>query len=278
MSRKVQITLYLLGFSLLLEYLCDFELLLMNRLLFLVLIAFSNAIYGQGECQISYVSDHYVSNNTADVVSVWVNNRNQKRVPFQAPEKFEILPGARIKVCDLEWAGEFRDPTQWYIFKVAPVGLTRLCDSSNWKFERLSETEGEYSLTLAPTEFEPCHELNDELYFQEQELPVEEEIIYDYSESEAQFPGGREALALWVHNNQQYPLEARKQEVSGVVYIQFVVEKNGELTNLNILRSPHELLSQEAMRLMEMMPNWEPGRFKDKIVRVRLILPIKFQL
>lgn len=250
----------------------------MNKLLFLILIGVSGSLFGQGECQISYVSNHYVFNNTSEMVTIWINRRNQEKIPFQAPEKLEIAPGARLKVCDLEWAGEFRDPSQWYVFKVAPLGLTRLCDAKNWKFERLSETEGEYSLSLDPTEEEACDELNYELYFQNQELPVEEEIIYDYSESEAQFPGGMEALNRWIIDNIIYSKEARDAGCTGIVYLQFVVEKNGELSNVKVMRSPHELLSQEAIRLVEMMPNWEPGSFRDKIVRVRLILPIKFKL
>lgn len=137
----------------------------MKRFLFLLMFSITGTINAQGECQMVYISDHYVLNNTEDTVMIWVNNRDQENFATKGPTKYNIAPNARVKIAELAWAEEFRDPTGWYVFKVASKGLTRLCDKKNWIFEELSETKGEYSLKLEPSSELPCKPLNDDLYF-----------------------------------------------------------------------------------------------------------------
>ena len=85
-------------------------------------------------------------------------------------------------------------------------------------------------------------------------------------------------MQKWIVSNVKYPKEALENNISGRVYIQFVVEKTGELSNINIMRSPHDVLSAEAIRLIKLMPKWEPGRIGDEAVRMRFALPISFTL
>lgn len=69
-----------------------------------------------------------------------------------------------------------------------------------------------------------------------------------------------------------------QDSLSGRVFVEFVVEKTGELSNIKILRSPHKLFSQGAIRLIEAMPNWEPAQVKNKAARILYVLPITFSL
>jgi TonB family protein len=251
----------------------------MKIFLFLILFGLTGTIQAQGECLISYISDHYVLNNTNKVVTIWVNNRNQESFPTEGPQKFQITPGASVKVSDLEWAEEFRDPTLWYVFKIETAGLTRLCDKKNWKFHKVSETHGKYTLTLEPTNKEPCPPLDEERYFTN---PIYEEDltekIHQFPEQEARFPGGPTAMYKWITQNIQTPEQAQKDTISGKVFVEFVVEKSGELSNIKILRSPHELLSNETIRLVENMPKWEPALVSNQPVRSLYRLPFVFRL
>lgn len=254
----------------------------MKSLLFVLGMSLTLSSQAQGECQKVYVSHHFVLNTTSDTVTIWVDNRNQKSFPTKGPKQFSIAPNERIEVSELGWAEEFRDPTTWYIFKVEPEGLTNLCDAKNWKFKKLSETQSEYSLTLEPSDDGKCIMLkksmiNRELIPDREALEKQEEI-YDFADPEAQFPGGPEKMQIWINDNVRYPQQAIEDSTSGKVYVQFVVEKTGELSNIRILRSAHGSLSKESIRLIKAMPKWDPGLINGEAVRVRYIIPIVFRL
>ena len=255
----------------------------MKLFLLLLGIGISSLSQAQGECQMVYVSHHFVLNTTADTVTILVNNKDQVNYRTKEPEQFKIAPNERVEVSDLGWAEEFRDPTGWYVFKVETEGLTRLCDSKNWVFEKLSETQGEYSLTLKPTDDGKCV-MDKNSLLSEELMPVPdleaveiEDVIYDFSNPEAEFPGGPVALRRWMNNNIQYSEKVKEDKTFGKVYVQFIVEKNGELTNIIVLRSPYDALSAEAIRLVKLMPNWNPGMINGEAERVRYNLPIVFK-
>ena len=256
----------------------------MNYVLLILGIGLSSITYSQGECMKVYESHHFVLNSTSDTVMIWVNNRDQNNFPTKGPNKFKIVPGNRIEISELAWAEEFRDPTQWYVSLVIPEGLTRLCDSKNWSFEKLSETQGEYTLILLPTDEGGCQMDKNSMYSNEaiplapdEPEPLEqEEEIYDFANPEAEFPGGPTALRTWILENMEYPERAPKDSIRRKVYIQFVVEKTGDLSTIKVLRSPNVFLSNEAIRLIMNMPNWEPGKLNGKAIRMRYNLPIVF--
>lgn len=252
----------------------------MKHFALILFIAFSINTFSQGECQMSYVSDHHIQNNTADTVVIWVNNKNQKSFSTKGPTKYSIAPRESKKVCSLEWAEEFREPTFWYVFKNETDGLTNLCDKANWIFEKKSETTAIYTLTLNKSQTLPCIPVADSIFFADNRLPFErvEDEIYDFPEVEAEFKGGPKALMEWIDANIQYPIIARDMQITGRVYIEFVVEKNGNLTNIKILRSPHDSMSKESIRLIKKMPAWNPAKLKGEEVRSRYRLPISFRL
>ena len=106
----------------------------------------------------------------------------------------------------------------------------------------------------------------------------QEEEVYTLVEKMPAFPGGDEARVKFMQENIKYPEEARKNGISGTVYVSFVVEKDGEITHVELLRGVNELLDDEALRVVKMMPAYEPGIQRGKPVRVQYNLPIQFNL
>lgn len=107
-------------------------------------------------------------------------------------------------------------------------------------------------------------------------IPIQE--ISFTSDVAPQFPGGEKAMMDWFADHINYPEEAKKEKIEGSVYVRFIVEKDGSLTHIKILRSPHDSLSDEVIRVVNEMPKWEPGKTDGKIVRVIHSLPVQFTL
>lgn len=109
--------------------------------------------------------------------------------------------------------------------------------------------------------------------------PVNEEKILERVENMPEFPGGIKAMMKWLGENINYPEEAAKKNIQGRVIVQFVVETNGTISNIEVIKSMHKLLDAEAMRVVGAMPKWKPGTLQDgKAVRVRYTLPVQFAL
>ena len=106
----------------------------------------------------------------------------------------------------------------------------------------------------------------------------QEEEVYTLVEKMPAFTGGDKARVKFMQENIKYPEEARKNGISGTVFISFVVEKDGKITNVKLLRGVNELLDNEALRVVKMMPAYEPGIQRGKPVRVQFNLPIYFNL
>jgi len=106
--------------------------------------------------------------------------------------------------------------------------------------------------------------------------PKEEPLLY--VESMPEFEGGEGALLKYLADNLEYPDVAKEAGIQGVVYIQFVVEKEGSVTEVKVVRGVHSLLDREAIRVIEEMPRWAPGHQNGRVVRVQFALPIRFTL
>lgn len=103
-----------------------------------------------------------------------------------------------------------------------------------------------------------------------------QEETSDSSDVEAGFPGGTQALQRFISDNVKYPQEAIDSCEKGRVYISYVVEKDGSLTNIVIARGVSPLLDAEAIRVMKSMPKFIPGESNGKKVKTRCHLPITF--
>ncbi|HLO89841.1 MAG: energy transducer TonB [Chloroflexota bacterium] len=111
----------------------------------------------------------------------------------------------------------------------------------------------------------------------EEEEVAEAEIFTVVEESPA-FPGGDAARIQFLQQNIVYPQMARESGIQGTVYVTFVVERNGAVTDVRVLRGIGGGCDEEAVRVIKAMPKWNPGKQRGKPVRVQFNMPIKFTL
>ena len=114
----------------------------------------------------------------------------------------------------------------------------------------------------------------DEVYVDE----GEESAAYVVVDEEPQYPGGMDALYAFLKENIRYPQQARDNGITGKVYVTFVVEKDGSISNPRLLRDIGGGCGPEAIRVVRMMPRWIPGKLRGETVRVQFNLPVKFTL
>jgi protein TonB len=106
----------------------------------------------------------------------------------------------------------------------------------------------------------------------------EEEQIFSIVEKMPEFPGGQDALNRFLVRNIKYPLLAQENGIQGRVVCQFVVNSDGSIVDISVVRGVEESLDKEAIRVIKSMPKWTPGRQGGKSVRVKYTLPIRFKL
>ena len=106
----------------------------------------------------------------------------------------------------------------------------------------------------------------------------EDTTIYDTPEVMPSYPGDMTECYMFIARQMHYPEEAEEKGIEGRVLIRFVVEKDGRLTNFEVIESPDQLLSNEALRVLKQMPKWIPAKNKGKDVRCRYSMPILFRL
>jgi TonB family protein len=102
--------------------------------------------------------------------------------------------------------------------------------------------------------------------------------IYNAVEINPSFPGGEKAMAEFIDKTMRYPAMAKQNNTQGRVFIQFVVETDGSLSDLKILRDPGNGLGDETIRIFKQSPKWIPGMRKGKVVRVQFTEPVNFTL
>ena len=108
----------------------------------------------------------------------------------------------------------------------------------------------------------------------EEEQPMSIAMV----EQKPQFAGGEAAMYKWLGDNIVYPPAAAEEGVSGRVVVEFVVGKDGSISNVRVVRSRHTALDKEALRVVKAMPNWIPGRNNGQPVKVTYTLPVTFKL
>jgi len=106
----------------------------------------------------------------------------------------------------------------------------------------------------------------------------EDTTIYDNPEVMPSYPGDMDAFWTFLMKNLHYPESAEADSIEGRVIVQFVVEKDGSLSNFDIVQSPDDRLSEEALRVLHLMPRWQPAQQKGRNVRSRYKVPFMFRL
>ena len=104
------------------------------------------------------------------------------------------------------------------------------------------------------------------------------DMVFDVVEVMPQFPGGQIAMLQYLMKNIKYPEQAMKEGIQGRVAVRFIVEKDGSISDVKPVLSVHPLLNKEAVRVVESMPKWTPGKQNGKPVRVRFNVPVMFKL
>jgi protein TonB len=106
----------------------------------------------------------------------------------------------------------------------------------------------------------------------------EENKVFDVVEQMPSFPGGQGALMNYLNSNIKYPVIAEENGIQGRVVVQFVVGKDGSISNVHVVKSVDPSLDKEAVRVVENMPRWIPGKQNGQSVTVRYTLPVTFRL
>ncbi|MBK5285295.1 MAG: TonB family protein [Bacteroidia bacterium] len=103
------------------------------------------------------------------------------------------------------------------------------------------------------------------------------ETIFTICEQMPEFPGGEKEWNKFLTENIKYPLDLERKKVGKAVYVTFVVEKDGSITGIKILRGLNEAIDGDVMRVMKMMPRWIAGKQNGKTVNVQYNFPVKFE-
>ena len=103
-------------------------------------------------------------------------------------------------------------------------------------------------------------------------------MVYDVVEVMPQYPGGQIAMLKYIMENIKYPKQIMEEGIQGRVTVSFIVEKDGRVSNVRLLRSVQPSLDKEAIRVVKSMPKWTPGKQNGKPVRVQFNLPVMFKL
>lgn len=112
----------------------------------------------------------------------------------------------------------------------------------------------------------------------EKEDKVDDNQIFEIVEEQAEFPGGQAAMLAFIQKNLKYPDIALENGIEGTVVVEFVVEKDGSLTDVKVIKDIGAGCGAEAVRVIKMMPKWKPGKQRDMAVRVKMKAPIRFKM
>ena len=112
-----------------------------------------------------------------------------------------------------------------------------------------------------------------------EEEVVEEDQPFLIAETMPSFQGGDlNTFRAWVQQNVKFPQIALENGIQGRVVLSFVIEKDGRLTNIQVLQTPDRSLSEEAIRVLSKSPKWSPGKQRNQVVRVKYTLPVDFRV
>lgn len=114
------------------------------------------------------------------------------------------------------------------------------------------------------------------IIFEEEEAA--DDYIFTIVEENPAFPGGTEAMYKYLRENMRYPTMAREAGIQGTVFVTFVVERDGSITNVEVVRGIGGGCDEEAIRVVRSMPRWSPGKQRNQPVRVQFNLPVRFML
>lgn len=141
-----------------------------------------------------------------------------------------------------------------------------------------NDMELEEELEIEDTEIDEDTEVEFIDMLSDESEEIDEAVIFQIVEKMPTFPGGEAAMMKYLSENIKYPTIAQENGIQGRVYVNFVVGKSGEISQIKVIRGVDPALDQEAIRVVEKMPKWNPGEQRGKAVNVSFMLPINFVL
>ncbi len=139
------------------------------------------------------------------------------------------------------------------------------------------EDELEISFDIEMTENMSIDALPEALDIDEDEEEVSDEIFL-IVEQQPSPKGGISTFYKYINSNLRYPSQAQRMGVQGRVFVQFVIEKDGSISQVEVIRGIDSSCNQEAIRVISGAPDWQPGKQRGKPVRVKMVIPISFKL
>lgn len=141
--------------------------------------------------------------------------------------------------------------------------------------ETIDQTS-EYADLVDDKEESQSEDSSNETAMNENYLDSDESSIYDRVEEMPEFPGGTQALINYLKTNIIFPKIAEEEGAQGEAVVSFVVERDGSITEVKLLKTVHPAIDKEVVRVVRSMPKWNPGLQDGKGVRVRYTMPVKF--
>ena len=115
-------------------------------------------------------------------------------------------------------------------------------------------------------------------YYIDSAKQIDKNEVYQIVDKMPEFPGGEKALLNYISENIVYPQSAKDKNISGRVFVSFVIEKDGSVSDVKVMRGIDEECDAEAIRVVKAMPKWKPGMDNGKPVKVSYMLPVNFKL
>ena len=160
---------------------------------------------------------------------------------------------------------------------MAPVPDTMKAEEKKTACEKLELLE--IVGGIEDEDFVEPNRLNDTLDdYEFLEGEVVENISADIVEQMPEFPGGNEKMMEFISSNTQYPQEAKNKGIQGRVLVNFVVDTDGSVTDVDVMKGIGGGCDEEAVRVVKSMPKWQPGRQRGKAVKVAYTIPFDFKL
>jgi TonB family protein len=158
-------------------------------------------------------------------------------------------------------------------FNYKPLIKRRIMMMKTTKTKSLSMLK--YALVIPVVTIFTTVSINQKAVANTTEISTNQDDVLDKVEIMPEFKGGMDALIKYMVDNIKYPKETKME---GKVFISFVIDEKGKVTKVEVAKSVNDLLDKEALRVVKSMPNWSPGKDKGKNVKVKMTLPISFQL
>ncbi|MGB0933130.1 MAG: energy transducer TonB [Lishizhenia sp.] len=169
----------------------------------------------------------------------------------------------------------FRDGT-WYSYSLNGKKIDSILHSAEKTNADFNESH-KRGIPILPYE-ETVDNLFFEVYGIDEEITLKLETIIDEPDVYAQYPGGAKNMKTFIKENIKYPKRALNEDIEDKVYLSFIVELDGSLTDISVLKGVSDELNIESKRVIKTMPKWKPAIYKGKEVRSKVIMPISFIL